>query len=148
MTKEISTKNIILYADDDYDDVELVTEIFTKHVQNVELVAVSDGLEALSFLKDLDPADPNPCLIILDINMPRMDGKETLSRIRDFNRFKQVPIIIFTTSSQQEDKEFAKKYNAGFLAKPINYNQLDIIAEKFIEHCSEEIKINIKTHKK
>ena len=140
----MSAKNIVLYADDDSDDIQLVREAFFNYSQNVELVTASDGLEALSFLKNLSIDDPAPCLIILDINMPRMDGKEALIKIRQMKRFEEIPSILFTTSSQPRDKEFAEKYHAGFLTKPIDITQMDIIAGKFIEHCSDEIKKNIR----
>lgn len=108
------------------------------------MVTVEDGLEALSFLKNLSVDDPAPCLIILDINMPRMDGKEALINIRQMKRFENIPSILFTTSSQTRDKDFANKYNAGFLTKPIDVTQMNIITNTFIEHCSDEIKKNIR----
>ncbi|GEO10400.1 response regulator [Segetibacter aerophilus] len=140
---DTSAKNIVLYADDDIDDIQLVRDAFSEYSQNVKLVTVEDGLEALSFLKNLSSDDPAPCLIILDINMPRMDGKEALVKIRQMKRFEDIPSILFTTSSQKRDKDFAEKYNAGFLTKPIDFTQMDIIARKFIEHCSDDIKKNI-----
>ena len=140
----MSAKNIVLYADDDTDDIQLVREAFFSYSQNVELVTASDGLEALSFLKNLSIGDPAPCLIILDINMPRMDGKEALIKIRQMKQFDDIPAILFTTSSQPRDKEFAEKYKAGFVTKPIDITQMDIIAGQFIEHCSDEIKKNIR----
>ncbi|MCW3079401.1 response regulator [Segetibacter sp.] len=143
MTTQTSAKNIVLYADDDTDDIQLVREAFSEYSRNVELVTVEDGFEALSFLKNLSSDDPAPCLIILDINMPRMDGKEALVEIRQMKRFEEIPSILFTTSSQKRDKEFAAKYNAGFLTKPIDFSEMDVIARKFIEHCSDEIKKDI-----
>ena len=140
----MSAKNIVLYADDDIDDIQLVREAFFHYSKNVELVTVEDGLEALSFLKNLSIDEPAPCLIILDINMPRMDGKEALMKIRQMKRFEDIPSILFTTSSQPRDKEFAEKYKAGFLTKPIDFTQMDFIAATFIEHCSDEIKKNIR----
>ncbi|MCW3106089.1 MAG: response regulator [Segetibacter sp.] len=144
MTKEMAAKNIVLYADDDTDDIQLVRDAFFQYSKNVELVTVEDGLEALAYLKNLSTDDPAPCLIILDINMPRMDGKEALMKIRQMKRFEYIPSILFTTSSQPRDKEFADKYNAGFLTKPIDFTQMDIIASRFIEHCSDEIQKNIR----
>lgn len=141
----MSAKNIVLYADDDIDDIQLVHEAFFNHAKNVELVTVEDGFEALAYLKKLSINDPAPCLIILDINMPRMDGKEALMKIREMKRFNEVPAILFTTSSQKTDKDFAAKYKAGFITKPIDVTQMDIIAGKFIEHCSEKIQKEIRT---
>ncbi|WP_018614044.1 response regulator [Segetibacter koreensis] len=133
-------KNIVLYADDDIDDLQLIKEAFSPYSNDVELITVTDGLEAIAYLENIPLHQPVPCLIILDINMPRMDGKEALKIIRGINRFKKVPSILFTTSSQTKDKEFAKTYNAGFLTKPIDYNQLDLIAGQFIKHCTDEVK--------
>jgi len=133
-------KNVVLYADDDIDDLQLIKEAFSPYSDNVELITVSDGLEAVTYLENIPLHQPTPCLIILDINMPRMDGKEALKTIRDINRFEEIPAILFTTSSQSKDKEFAKIYNAGFLTKPIDYHQVDKIAGQFIDHCSDEIK--------
>lgn len=140
----MSAKNVVLYADDDLDDIQLVQDAFNNYSQNVELVTVEDGLEAVAFLKNLSINDAAPCLIILDINMPRMDGKEALVKIRQMDRFQNIPAILFTTSSQPQDREFAKKYNAGFITKPIDVTQMDIIAGKFIEHCSDEIQKEIR----
>lgn len=144
MTKEISVKNIVLYAEDDSDDLQLVKEAFFQHTKNVEIISVSDGVQALSWLQKLNENHPAPCLIILDINMPRMDGKEALEAIRSMDRFKDIPAVLFTTSSQPIDKAFAKKYNAGFITKPINYKQMDMIAKQFIDHCTDKIQSNIR----
>jgi len=141
----MAAKHIVLYADDDVDDIQLVKEAFANYSKNVELICVSDGLEALSFLKNIPQTEPSPCLIILDINMPRMDGKEALAKIREMKRFEDAPAILFTTSSQPIDKAFATKFKAGFLTKPIDFKQVDIVAAKFIEHCTDEIKKNIRS---
>ncbi|MDB5249795.1 MAG: response regulator [Segetibacter sp.] len=143
MTEVMSGKNIVLYADDDIDDLQLVEEAFSQYSQNVELITVKDGIEALSYLVHLLESGVTPCLIILDINMPRMDGKETLIAVRKMKGLEKTPAILFTTSSQTIDKEFARKYNAGFLTKPIDCTHMEIIAERFINHCSDEIKKNI-----
>jgi CheY-like chemotaxis protein len=140
----MSARHLVLYADDDIDDIQLVRDAFMNYTNKVELVCVSDGLEAISFLKSIPHSDPSPCLIILDINMPRMDGKEALVKIRQMERFEDSPAILFTTSSQSIDKAFAAKYNAGFLTKPIDYNQVDSVASTFIDQCTEEIKKNIR----
>ncbi len=143
MTK-IPPKNLVLYADDDPDDLQLVKEAFSKYASHVEVVTVNDGLEVLSFLKSLSREDPSPCLVILDVNMPRMNGRETLKQLRELDRYEGVPVILFTTSSLPVDKEFANKHNAGFISKPLNARQMDLITDQFIDHCTEEIRKQIK----
>ncbi|WP_207493591.1 response regulator [Aridibaculum aurantiacum] len=140
MTDQVAAKNIVLYADDDTDDLELVAEAFSKYRNHVDLVTVTDGLQALSFLKNITDNQKVPCLVILDINMPRLNGRETLLRIREMDKYDNVPAILFSTSSQPFDKDFAAANNAGFITKPLDYRQMDIIAEQFIEHCSDEVK--------
>lgn len=143
MTKAIPPKHIVLYADDDEDDLMLVQEAFASYAANVEVITASDGTEALLFLENLSPLDPTPCLIILDVNMPRMNGKEALREIRKRERFEETPVALFTTSSLLLDKAFATKYKASFVTKPIDVTQMALIADQFIENCTDEIKKNI-----
>ena len=146
MTKSISPRNIVFYADDDIDDLELVKDAFAQYSDNVEVVTVTDGSKALSYLSNLTQNDNLPCLIILDINMPIINGKEVLLRLREMGHLQSVPVVLFTTSSQPIDKSFAKKYNAGFITKPIDVKQMAYIADQFIEHCSDEVKNQIRKH--
>ena len=139
----MSSRNIVLYADDDHDDLELVKDAFKEHSQNVQLITVMDGFQVLAYLKNLSPTDATPCLVILDINMPRLNGKDTLVQLREMPRFKDVPAILFTTSTQPRDKAFAQQYNAGFITKPIDVAQLDLIASQFIQHCADETRRDI-----
>lgn len=144
MTKSPTPKNIVFYADDDLDDLELVKEAFAQYSKNVEVLTATDGSKALSYLSNLKKYDTLPCLIILDVNMPVINGKEALLRLREMEHFQEVPIVLFTTSSQSIDKNFAERYNAGFITKPIDVKQMEFIADQFIEHCSDEVKNKIR----
>ena len=146
MTKPAMPKNIVLYADDDSDDLELVQDSFSLYSKNVEVVTMRDGSQALSYLNRLSDDDPLPCLIILDINMPVINGKEVLKNLRDLPRFETVPVVLFTTSSLPQDEKFAKKYNAGFVTKPLDVSQMEVITELFIDHCADVIRKNIRRH--
>jgi CheY-like chemotaxis protein len=143
MTKSIPPKNVVLYADDDPDDLTLVKEAFEQYANNVEVVTASDGGQALSYLKKIAGSEQFPCLIILDVNMPVVDGKEVLVKLRNLDHYQDVPVVLFTTSSSQIDKNFAARYNAGFITKPLNMKQMEFITDQFIEHCSDEIKKKI-----
>lgn len=140
MTQSLPPKSLVLYADDDPEDVELVSEAFQVYAHNVELMTFSDGIELLNFIETIDPFHAAPCLFILDINMPRLNGKETLRRLRRLESFAEVPAVLFSTSSLPADAAFAKNYNAGFVTKPLHTNQVHMIIDEIIEHCSDEVK--------
>lgn len=146
MTKSTSPRNIVFYADDDVDDLELVQDAFSRYSNSVEVVTAKDGSQALSYLQNLGESDPKPCLIILDINMPFFNGKEVLKKIRTLDHFVSVPVVLFTTSSMPNDQSFAEKYKAGFVTKPLDVSQMEVITELFIDHCSDEIKKKIRRH--
>jgi CheY-like chemotaxis protein len=140
MNQTTPQTQLVLYADDDRDDIALVEESFSATTSNIELVTAYDGEAALAYLKNLSPLQADPCLIILDINMPRLNGRETLIRIRQMERFRNIPVVLFTTSSLGQDKLFAEKYNAGFITKPLNTHQMKLITNQFLEHCGEDVR--------
>jgi len=144
MTQSLPPKGLVLYADDDPDDIELLSEAFQVYANDLELMTFSDGIELLRFIETIDPFHATPCLFILDINMPRLNGKETLRRLRRLDSFAEVPVVLFSTSSQPADAAFAKNYNAGFVTKPLHTNQVHVIIDEIIEHCSDDIKKNIR----
>ena len=144
MTHTPLPKHLVLYADDDPDDIEFVENAFSSATENVELITAYNGVDALNFLKSLDTFDPDPCLIILDVNMPGMNGKDTLVNIRQLDRFSKVPIVLFTTSSLDQDVKFARKYNAGFVTKPLDSVQMERITDVFIQHCSDQVRKDIR----
>jgi CheY-like chemotaxis protein len=144
MTHTTPPRHLVLYADDDPDDQEFVQTAFSANTLNVELVMVKDGVEALEYLNNLSVLDPNPCLIILDINTPRLNGKETLKKIKQMERFRNTPVVLFTTSSMPQDKSFALQHGAGFVTKPLDSTQMQMITNQFIEYCDEEIRKNIR----
>lgn len=144
MTHSFPPKSLVLYADDDPDDVELVQESFSRYSDHIQLTCFSDGQELLHYIKSIDSSDPMPCLIILDINMPKVDGKETLMHLKKTNGFSSIPIVLFTTSSLPTDVEFAKRHGAGCITKPLDHRQMSVIIDQFIDHCTDDVKRRIK----
>ena len=129
-------KNTILWADDDADDLMLMKEILLKNDRNFEIVEVRNGKEALDFLNQSKEASHLPCLIILDINMPILDGKETLSIIKRTEAFQSIPVVVFTTSNSELDKIFCKKFEVEMITKPPNFRNLEKAVLKLLNFCS------------
>jgi two-component system response regulator len=121
---------IILMAEDDPDDRYLTKEALSESRIANELYFVEDGEELMKFLKRIgkyqNPADsPRPGIILLDLNMPKKDGREALKEIKSDDNLKQIPVIILTTSDAEED--VLKTYNLGansFITKPVTFSGL------------------------
>src|SRR5688572_4851877 len=129
-------KHIILYAEDDPDDLFMVQQALEKFDDSIELVHASNGFEALEKLHHYHKQGNLPCLVILDVNMPGMDGKEALIRIRQSESLHKISVVLFTTSSSDGDKAFAKKWNAEFITKPLIYAELEVLAQNFLNFCT------------
>jgi CheY-like chemotaxis protein len=138
----MTSKHTILYAEDDLDDLFFVKEAFEKH-DHIKVVHAINGLEALNILESLQEIDSLPCLIILDINMPLMDGKETLERIKSQKEFTNVPVVLFSTSSSLNDRQFAQAKGAELITKPLKFDDLEGIAKAFVEKCNFESKVKM-----
>jgi CheY-like chemotaxis protein len=128
--------NTILWADDDMDDLLLMKEILVKHGHSYDIVEVRNGKEALEFLHDAGQAGRLPCLIILDINMPVLDGKETLSLIKKSEEFQSIPVVVFTTSNSELDKLFCRKHKVEMITKPPHYKSLEKAVLELLQFCS------------
>ncbi len=138
-----AARNYVFFADDDPDDRQLVLDSFSQYATNVEVITAADGGEAYSLMQELDP-EINLCLIILDINMPVMNGKDLLVKLRQLERYADTPVALFTTSTQPMDKVFAEQYKAGFVSKPLNVKQMQSITEQFIGFCEDGIRGNLR----
>ena len=117
-----------LLVDDDVDDVLLFEEVLKEVNKSISLFTSTNGIEALDFLGKNH--DNLPKLIFLDLNMPRMDGKECLRAIKQDPKFSEVPVIMYTTSSQSRDIEETMMLGAVcFITKPSSVKDLrNIIA--------------------
>lgn len=132
-------KNLtILYAEDDYDDFMILSDAFKAYSEDIELIRAENGLKLIDYLKHVPSPDGYPGLIILDLNMPVMDGKETLARLKSFEQYSDIPVVIFTTSSDVRDKRILEKYDVPFYTKPISYNDLKPIVEMFVAYSGLE----------
>jgi CheY-like chemotaxis protein len=125
----------IFYAEDDLDDLFIVKQAFQTYDGAIKIIHANNGLEALEMLQAIEDNDALPCLILLDINMPGMDGRETLIKIKQDERLKHIPVVMFSTSSSSLDKEFATRWNVRFFTKPLVYSDMEKMVDTFVSLC-------------
>ena len=121
---------LLLCVDDDEDDRAYIEEAATETDPKLVFVSKPNGREAMVFLYHQKEQRQLPCLILLDINMPLMGGKETLVAIRKDPVLKDIPVVVFTTSSNKADEVFCEKYGADMVTKPVRPLEL----KRLIEH--------------
>lgn len=119
----------VLLVEDDPGDVLMTREAFADNKVANTLSVVDDGVSAMQFLrKEGEYADaPTPDLILLDLNLPRMDGREVLAALKDDERLRRIPVVVLTTSEAEEDvlRSYSLHANA-YVTKPVDF-------ERFIE---------------
>lgn len=127
----------ILLVEDNESDVKITTRAFLQAELHTALFIVSDGQECLDFIRHegsyQDPAQyPRPDLILLDINMPRVDGFGVLKVLKADERFKAIPVIMLSAS--KNDADVRKSYQLGansFIQKPVDYEKFTRVIEGF-----------------
>jgi CheY-like chemotaxis protein len=132
--EQVTAKPIILYAEDDYDDFESLKEALDQLSDQQLLLHAKNGEEAVSFMEH---ATILPCLIVLDLNMPVMDGKEVLKWLKQRDEYKNIPVMIFTTSSREEDVKLCQKHGCTFFRKPTLYRDLLHVAQAMMQLCEK-----------
>ena len=125
----------ILLGEDDPDDQEMLTEVFSSIDKSFILLFVNNGKEVLSALEKLK--DPQlPCLIVLDYNMPGLNGAEILREIGHNPRYKEIPKIVWSTSGSDNFKKACLELGAvDYVIKPSNNNYLEKIARYMLAVC-------------
>jgi two-component system response regulator len=120
---------VILLVDDDPNDVELTLRAFRSNPLGNKIIVARDGLEALDYLRGTgayagrDPAD-QPQVVLLDLNLPAIDGLEVLRRIRADERFRRLPVVILTSSNEDSDKLAGYGLGANsYVRKPVDFRQ-------------------------
>lgn len=121
--EELGRSAEILLVEDNPADVRLTREAFKEHRVRNNLSIVEDGVEALAFLRREGPhaGAPRPDLILLDLNLPRMDGRELLERIKADPVLRRIPVIVLTTSKAEEDVLRSYDLHANcYITKPVD----------------------------
>jgi len=113
----------VLLVDDNPGDVRLTREAFRDAKMHLDLHVVEDGVAALEFLRRQGPYEhcPRPDLILLDLNLPRKDGREVLAEIKEDPVLKSIPVVILTTSASDVDVERSYLLHANcYISKPVD----------------------------
>jgi two-component system, chemotaxis family, response regulator Rcp1 len=132
MTKKNRPVNILL-IEDNPGDVRLTQEAFKEGRLPINLQVVMDGVEAIKFLRKEPPYENMviPDLILLDLNLPKRDGREVLQEIKTDNLLKRIPVVVLTTSNAEQD--ILKSYNLHvncYINKPVDFDKFFDIIQK------------------
>ncbi len=133
----------VLLIEDSPGDARLTVEAFRGTDTEVDLHVAVDGVEALAFLgKGKTDPGRNPDLILLDLNLPRMDGREVLAHIKDDERLKTIPTVILTTSDAEADivKSYQLHANA-YLSKPVQLADFEILVNSISDFWLAKAKL-------
>ncbi|HEY6171127.1 MAG TPA: response regulator [Candidatus Kapabacteria bacterium] len=122
-------RKVIFLADDDIDDREFFQDALSEVSANLELVIAEDGVLLMEALKSMVP--PPPYVIFLDLNMPRKNGYECLADIRNSDSYKDIPVVIFSTTDNPDVISKTQSLGANlYLRKPTSFDLL----KKMIDH--------------
>jgi len=117
----VTNKPILLVEDDQVDMMTVIRALKQIHMINT-VVHLENGEDALNHLQD--EKSEKPCIILLDLNMPIMNGIEFLQAVKDDKQLMRIPIVVLTTSVEQQDKLSSFNFGvAGYMAKPVDYQQ-------------------------
>jgi len=134
----------VLLVEDDPGDVLLIQEAFEDNKVRNRLHCVSDGVDALRFLRREDEfADaPRPDLILLDLNLPRMDGREVLAEVKTDEQLQQIPVVVLTTSKLEEDVLRSYKLHANaYVTKPVDFDRFIEVVRQIDEFFVTVVKL-------
>ena len=124
----------ILYADDDLDDKTWVSEANKMLSYSLDIDFVENGRQVLAYLENYVEL---PSLIVLDLNMPELDGRQTLQKLKSHNHYKHIPVVIVTTSSNKTDMEMCKRLGASlYLVKPDTHLEWQQIVKQLVPYIN------------
>jgi len=139
--QNVKTANILIVEDNE-DHAELLEFAIQSTTFSVELYIVTDGELALQFVRNEgDYADaPQPDFIFLDINLPRIDGRQVLRQIKADSSLKKIPVIVLTTSESPHDRTYCYEHHANaFLAKPLLLDEWKDMAQNSLSFWLTEV---------
>jgi CheY-like chemotaxis protein len=148
-TNSASRPNVILVADDDADDRLLTKDALSESQVHAELHFVENGVELLDYLYHRakysgSTTAPRPRLILLDLNMPRMDGREVLREIKATPSLRCIPVVVLTTSKADTDIERLYELGANsFITKPVRFDALVNVMKALGQYWFETVELPV-----
>jgi chemotaxis family two-component system response regulator Rcp1 len=134
----------VLLVEDSPGDVRLTQEAFREANPSIHMHVASDGVEAMAFLRQqgVYARAPRPELILLDLNLPKMDGREVLAHIKEDASLKTIPTVILTTSEAEADivKSYQLQANC-FLSKPVQLDAFDALVKSINDFWLTKVKL-------
>lgn len=128
----MSQSSVILVVDDDKEDQLILQEYFMEAGIPGSVIYLDNGEVTITFLESIEKEDQLPRLIVLDLNMPVLNGTQTLLYIKRDPRLKKIPVIIFSTSENEDDRRKCLSYGAvDYLTKPMSYEEGQAIVKRF-----------------
>ena len=143
-TEEVSMPKEVLLVEDSPGDVRLTKEAFRDANSSIHLHVVSDGVEAMAFLRreGAHGRAPRPDVILLDLNLPRMDGREVLALIKGDSSLKTIPTIILTTSDAEADITKGYQLQANcYLSKPAQLDAFESLVKSINDFWLTKVKL-------
>ena len=115
----------LLLVEDNLPDALLVREAIRMENLPIDIHAVTDGEQAIEFVEraETNPDGPSPHIVLLDLNLPKVDGFDVLRRIRASAKYKHVPVLVITSSDSVGDRQESEKLGARYFRKPPNYDE-------------------------
>jgi CheY-like chemotaxis protein len=127
----------VLIADDDMDDIEILTSALKEIESSLEVVVAENGKHVLEQLHKnyVAVAEAPPCVLVMDMNMPKMDGRETVVAIKNHTHLKNIPILLFSSAKNKTDELFAEKWGVNYFQKPDTMQGMTEVAHVILEMC-------------
>ena len=128
-----ATKRLVFYVDDDMDDIELVKEALGRRpeIEFKPFTCATDLLESMGH----PPEGPAlPSLIVVDMNMPGIDGRDLIRILKTDDAWKRIPVTVFSTSNNPDDVAFATRFHARFVTKPLTLTQLSKVVDGILQY--------------
>ncbi|MCU7551723.1 response regulator [Chitinophagaceae bacterium LB-8] len=136
MKTQHTRQHHILWADDDNDDLMLMREALEGIDHHHQITEANNGREVLDHLGSIEDPSQFPCLIILDMNMPILNGRETLAILKSEEKYSSIPVVVFTTSSSEMDRMFCRRFGVEMFTKPDDFVGHQQMIQQLLRFCS------------